>query len=113
MVTRLFRLCYENEEIPEDWRLGIIVLIWKWKDHYMDPDKYRGITILSQVLKLLERIMDKRLRSQVEHEIGEEQQGFRKGRSTSDGMFALRQKIEKTLERGENMAIGFGDLNKA
>ena len=48
----------------------------------------RGITLLSHIMKLLERILDKRLRERVEHELGEEQQGFRKGRVTTDGMFS-------------------------
>ena len=42
------------------------------------PGKYRGITLLSHIMKLLERILDKRLRERVEHELGEEQLGFRK-----------------------------------
>ena len=112
-LTRLFNLCYGQGEIPEDWRLGMIVPIWKGKGSRQDPEKYRGITILSQVLKVMERIIDRRLRAQAEHEIGEEQLGFRKGRSTSDGMFAVRQKMEKAIERGDNVAIGFVDLEKA
>ena len=40
-------------------------------------NKYRGIT-LSQVLKLLERILDAMIRRRVECDFGEEQQGFRK-----------------------------------
>ena len=39
-----------------------------------DPGKYRGITLLSQVLKLLERLLDGRIRKKVECETGEEQQ---------------------------------------
>ena len=35
-------------------------------------------------MKLLERILDKRLRERVEPELGEEQLGFRKGRGTTD-----------------------------
>ena len=50
-------------------------------------------------MKLLERILDKRLRERVEPEIGEEQLGFRKGRGTTDGMFSLRQLVEKRLEK--------------
>ena len=46
-------------------------------------------------------------------ELGEEQQGFRKGRGTTDGMFALRQMVEKRLGMQGRMAVGFVDLEKA
>ena len=39
-----------------------------------------------------------RIRKKIECEIGEEQQGFRKGRGTTDGLFTLRQFVEKQLE---------------
>ena len=51
--------------------------------------------LLSHVMKVLERILDGRIRKSVEMEIGEEQQGFRKSRVMKDGMFALRQLVEK------------------
>ena len=41
----------------------------------------------SHVMKVLERILDRRTRKWVEMEIGEEQQGFREGRGMTDGMF--------------------------
>ena len=50
-------------------------------------------------MKLPERSLDKRLRERVETELGEEQLGFRKGRGTTDGMFSLRQLVEKRLEK--------------
>ena len=78
-----------------------------------DPGKYRGITLLSHIMKLLERILDKKLREIVEQELGEEQLGFRKGRGTTDGMFSLRQLVEKRLERQGHMALAFVDLEKA
>ena len=62
-----------------------------------DPGKYRGITLLSQVLKLLERVLDAMIRRRVEGDLGEEEQGFRKGRRTADGMYVLRQVVEKRL----------------
>ena len=49
-------------------------------------------------MKVLERILDGRTRKSVEMEIREEQQGFRKGMGMTDGMFALRQLVEKRLE---------------
>ena len=78
-----------------------------------DPGKYRGITLLSQVLKLLERVLDARIRRRVEGDFGEEQQGFRKRRGTADGMYVLRQMVEKRLEVQGSMALGFVDLEKA
>ena len=46
----------------------------------------------------------------VECEMGEEQQGFRRGRGTTDGMFTLRHLVEKKLDGPENMALGIIDL---
>ena len=40
----------------------------------------------------------------------EEQKGFRKGKGTTDGMFALIQLVEKWLEMLGRMAMGFVDL---
>ena len=78
-----------------------------------DPGKYRGITLLSQVLKLLERVLDGQIRKKIDCEICEEQQGFRKGRGTTDGLFTLRQFVEKTLETQGSTCISFVDLEKA
>ena len=64
-------------------------------------------------MKLLQRILDARIRKKVEQELGEEQQGFRKGRGTTDGMFALRQMVEKRMEMQRRIAVGFVDLEKA
>ena len=75
--------------------MGLIVPIWKRKGDVHDPGKYRGITLPSQVLKLLERVLDARIRRRVEGEFWEEQQGSRKGRGTADGMYVLLQMIEK------------------
>ena len=45
--------------------MGLIVSIWKRKGDMHDPGKYSGVTLLSQVLKLLERVLDAMLRRTV------------------------------------------------
>ena len=112
-TKRLLNTCMREGKIPEEWRTGLIVTVWKRKGAVHDPGKYRGITLLSHVLKMLERILDGRIRRIVECEMGEEQQGFRRWRGTADGMSTLRQLVEKKLEGQENMALGFIDLEKA
>ena len=79
------------------WRMGLIVPTWKKKRDVHDLGKYRGFTQLSQVLKLLEKVLDARMR-RVEGDLGEEKEGFRKGRGTADGMYVLRQVVKKRLE---------------
>ena len=73
--------------------MGLIVPnlpIWKRKGDVHDPGKYRGITLLSQVQKLLERGLDARIRKRVEGDFGEEQ-----------------GKNNKGSERGEEPQTGF------
>ena len=110
---RLLNVCIQEGMIPKEWRMGLTVPIWKRKGDVHDPGKYRGITTLSQVLKLLERVLDARIRRTVEGDFVEEQQGFRKGRGTADGMYVLRQMVENILEVQGSMALGFVDLAKA
>ena len=105
---RLLNVCMQEGRIPKEWRMGLIVPIWKRKGDVHDPGKYRGITLLSQlVLKLLERVLDERIRRRV-GDFGEEQQGFGKGRGTADGMYILRQMAEKRLEVQLGMQYGSG-----
>ena len=93
--------------------MGLIVPIWKRKGDGHDAGKFRGITLLSQVLKLLERVLEARIMIGVECDFGEAQQGSSKGRGTTDGMYALRQMVEKRQEVQGSMALGFVDLEKA
>ena len=80
---RLLNVCMQEGRIPKEWRMGLIVPIWKRTGDVHNPGKYRGITLLSQVLKLLERVLDARIRRRVEGDFGEEQQGFMKGERNS------------------------------
>ena len=112
-TKKLLNTWMRQGKVPEKWRTGLIVPIWKRKGDVQDPGEYRGITLLSHIMKLLERILGGTIRKKVEQELGEEQQGFRKGRGTTDRMFALRQLVEKRLEMQGRMAIGFVDLEKA
>ena len=93
--------------------MGPIVPILKRKGDVHDPGKYRGIILLIVVLKLLERVLDAMIRKRVECDFWEEWQGFRKGRGTADGMYVLRQMVEKRLELQGSMALGFAYFENA
>ena len=85
--------------------------IYNEKDNIQNCGNYRGIELMSQTMKLLERIIEVKIRA--ERSIGEEQFGFMPGRSTMDAIFALRQLLEKHRERRRGRHVIFFDLEKA
>ena len=72
--------------ISPSWRLSELTPLFKGKGSILECSNYRGIKLVSHTLKLLERIIDQRLRTIVE--LGNIQFGFRRGRSTMDPVFA-------------------------
>ena len=81
----LLNVCMQEGRIPKEWRMGLIVPIWKRKGDVHDPGKYRGITLLSQVLKLLERVVDARIRRRVEGDFGENRKVSGRGEEQQTG----------------------------
>lgn len=98
-IWRLVKLIWKNLKLPKEWNIGIIVPIHKKGDHTI-CDNYRGITLLSVTYKVLAYILYDRLSIYCEGIIGGYQSGFRKGKSTVDQIFLLRQALEKTYEYG-------------
>ena len=62
---RLLIVCIQEGRILKVWMMDLIVSIWKRKGDVHDPVKYRGIILLSHVLKRLERVLDARSRRRV------------------------------------------------
>ena len=72
---------------------------------------YRGITLISHNMKLWERVVARRLRSELT--FSEQQYGFMPGKSTTDALFALRVLMEKYREGQKEVHCVFVDLEKA
>ena len=82
---RLLNVCVQEGRIPKEWRMGLIVPIWKRTGDVHNPGNYRGITLLSHVLKLLERVLDARIRRRVECDFGEKSKGSGRGEEQQTG----------------------------
>lgn len=76
------------------------------KDDYTKISSYRPITISSIVGKLMERILEARLRtiSEAEHWIPESQHGFRKGRNTTTYLTEMLTRNQHQTGKKDNMA---------
>ena len=111
-MTKLFNRIWKEEKIPRDWEVGVILPLIKRGDN-TDCNNYRGITLLSVVSKVYERILEKRLKRILDSQLEEAQSGFRKGRSTHDHIFTLKQLIEKRQRQNRDLYLGFIDIQKA
>src|SRR3954452_11569279 len=92
-VWKMCREAWRVERVPRDWRQGVIVPLYKDGDN-RDPLNYRGITLLSIVGKVYNRVLGDRLMRFAEREGGgivEEQGGFRPERGTEDQLFVITE----------------------
>nr|CAI5845205.1 unnamed protein product [Callosobruchus analis] len=90
LLLSLYLKVWESGVVPKDWEVGVIIPIWK-KGDSRNCENYRGITLLSIVAKVFERILESKLKSKVERELLDSQSGFRKGFSTQDHTFTIKQ----------------------
>ena len=100
-----------NRGMPSSWRYSEISPIYKGKGSVLECGNYRGIKLMSNTMKLWERIIENRIREIVE--LGNIQFGFRKGMSTTEPIFALRILQEKYQERKKDLHMVFVFLEKA
>jgi len=70
--------------IPEDWKSGVVLPIYKGKGDPLDCGSYRGIKLLEQAMKVVERVFEHRIRQQID--IDDIQFGFIKGKGTTDAI---------------------------
>ena len=77
----------------------------------MECGSYRGIKLLEHAMKVFERVLESRIRRQVN--IDAIQFGFMPGKGTIDAIFILRQMQEKHRDKKRNLYLAFIDLEKA
>lgn len=74
---------------------------------------YRGISLLSLLGKVLNRIILLRLQQAVDATLSNQQAGFRKDSSCIDQIATLRIGIEQSIEWNTSLYINFVDYEKA
>jgi len=112
----LFNVCFNKGLVPTMWGKCIINPIPKASmPDARDPLAYRGIALASSIYKVYCSILNERLSSWAESndKITDEQNGFRKKRSTTDHISSLTSFIDTRKKLGKSTVCAFIDFTKA
>ena len=90
---------------------NVVVNVYKGKGDPLSCGSYRGIKLSEHAMKVLERVIEGRVRKIVK--IDNMQFGFLAGWSTTDAIFIVRQLQEKYLAKSKDLWMAFVDLEKA
>jgi hypothetical protein len=110
-LTTLFNLIFRSNKMLDEWRRSILIPIFKNKGDVQSCTNYRGIKLMSYIMKLWERINEHRLRGVTN--VTENQIRFMPERSTMEAIFLVSQLMERCREQKKDLHMIFIDLQKA
>ena len=115
ILVRAFTISLKLGFIPYVWKVAILCMFIKPDKPPSQTNSYRPISLLSAIMKLFERVIEKRLGKHLEDNgfFGKYQSGFRKSKSTNDHLFCLSHTIMENFNRGEHVIADFIDVEKA
>ena len=114
LITCLLNKIKEGGRVPKGWNRGIITLIHK-KGLRELLKNYRPVTVIISLSGLYSRVLNERLVTVVESQglLGEDQNGFRKGRRMGDNNFILDTILWKARALGQDVHLAYVDISKA
>lgn len=113
-LTYIMNLCISTGVFPDHLKKALVHPIHKSGDK-QNLQNYRPISVLSSLSKILERIMNKRLKGYLESNnlLSDRQYGFRNSRSTDNAVHDLTNYIAESLDKKQKCLAIFLDLAKA
>ena len=113
-LTRLFNRSLEASTFPSIWKCGKVTALFKGGDH-TDCNKYRPITVLPTISKILERAVHQQLYEflSANELLTPNQFGFRPKLSTVTAVAHYTNNILQSLDKSGFTGAVFLDLSKA
>ena len=96
--------------IPIECEETIIVSLYSGKGTALELGNYRGLKLLDQVMKVVERVTENFVR---QHYIDDMQFSFMPGHSTTDAILFARQSQENFCAINTTLCMAFVDLDQA
>ena len=114
-IVQVYNKIWSSGHIPQNWKHSIIIPILKPEKNKFETNSYRPISLLNTMAKILEKIIDSRLRWFLEKNnfLDPRQNGFRRHRSTTNTLHDIQEEIHSTLEAKQMMGLISLDISKA
>src|SRR2546425_3691870 len=113
-IADLFNSIAEQGILPKDLNLGYLISIKKSGKKKANPESLRPIILLNVIRKLLALVIIQRISSRIDSHIPITQSAYRKGRSTTENVFAFKVLSEKAVtEENSELNIRMIDMSKA
>ena len=104
-VKELHSICqqiWKTQQWPQDWKRSVFIPIPK-KGNASEGSNCHTIALISQNSKVMLEFLQARLQQYMNHELPDEQAGFRKGRGTRKQRGNVRWHIKKAREFHKNI----------
>ncbi|VDI82655.1 Hypothetical predicted protein [Mytilus galloprovincialis] len=115
VLLLLYNRIWFSQDLPLAWKHSIIIPSFKKGKDSSDPHAYRPIALTSNFVKIMEKMINNRLRWYLEknHIYSPYQSGFRQNRSTMEQIIRLDNDIQKSFLKKEYLVGVFIDFQKA
>ena len=110
VLKKLCQRVLNGKGMPEERKTSVVVPIFKGKGDVMDCGAYRGVKLLEHAMKIVERVLEKKIKELVK--VDDIQFGFMPGKGTTDAFFILRMQ-EEFRGKEKKLYMCFVDLEKA
>jgi len=112
-LNELFIQVWEEEAVPDEWRQGIIIPLYKGKGSRSECSNYRGITLLSASGKVFAHLILARIKPTLVSHRHMQYSGFTPRRSTCDRILTLCNIVQRHQIYGRSAYAAYFDLHVA
>ena len=112
-LAALFNSIITCSYVPPAFKKGMVIPVPKKGKDARVTDNYRGITITSIIGKVLEHVVQRRLRAQVDQEQSKLQRGFTEGASSANAALLVSEIISEAEDAKKELFVASLDARKA
>jgi hypothetical protein len=112
LLTSLLNKIFNNREIPNSLKIGLLSPIFKSKGSKTQSTNYRGITMLPVISQILETVIKNRIQSYVLQSQSRNQRGFTAGASPLNSALPVEESYRETIDNKSeyNLILGTDHL---